>query len=230
MPHDMLPDRDPLDLEAIDRAVRINETKERLREMGMQDMHTNSDCPPEIEESFLSSIELYETVPISTQLEQLKRDGVPVPEPASLDDAALHEALWRIIHALAARCVYLQRTDHLSDRELYTHLFEDSLREEVPIMPKGSGWNNYIDIIGGCSEEDLQINLRFYEDDDGRARWAEEFPEDHIPPREAPPFDRDRLLPKSDTQLDDMRFEQEDELDDSVDFDDEPDPDTKDPH
>ncbi|HMN39523.1 MAG TPA: hypothetical protein PKE29_01670 [Phycisphaerales bacterium] len=187
---------DPLDLGPVDRAIRINEIEQRLEDMGAESMGVSGDCPPDIQEQFLSGVLAYETAPVSCQFDRLVQDGIELPSPDSLDEAALHAKLWEIVHALAARDVYLERTDHLSDRELYEHLWSDSLREEVPIMPAGSGWINHIDILGGCSEEDIQLAQRYYDDEETRRRWAEDFPDDTIPPHEDPPFQRDRLLPR----------------------------------
>ena len=80
------------------------------------------------------------------------------------------------------------------------------------IMRPGSGWRNYIDLIGSGSEEDIEIGLRYYESEEDRRRWAKEFPKDVIPPHEDPPFDRDRLLPKAEEELPEPdEFESEEE-------------------
>lgn len=188
--------RDPLDLDAVDRAIRINELEAQLKDMGLESTGVNDDCPPELHEQYLSGLVQYESAPLSCQFNRLVQDGVELPEPGALDDAALHAKLWEIVHALAKRDVYIVHTDHLSDRELYEHFWSDSLREVVPIMPAGSGWINYIDIIGGCSEEDIQISHRYYDSEESRQHWMKDFPDDVLPPREDPPFQRDRLLPQ----------------------------------
>ena len=188
---------DPLGLDDIDRRIRINELEHELQDRGMQMSDASDDCPPEVHEQFLSNILAYENAPISCLFDALVKDGVELPDPADLDDAALHEKLWEVIRALAARSVFLDRTDHLSDRELYEDLWNDLLREPGPVMPPGSGWINHLDILGGCSEEDMQISLRFYESEEERQRWAKEWPNDVIPPHEDLPYDRDRLLPKA---------------------------------
>jgi len=94
--------------------------------------------------------------------------------------------------------VFIEQTDHLSDRELYTHLWTNSLREETKAMPMvaGSAW--HIELLGGYSEEDMQLFLKYYADDDFRRQWHKDWPKDPIPPHEDPPYDRDRLLPKPD--------------------------------
>jgi hypothetical protein len=39
--------------------------------------------------------------------------------------------------------------------------------------------------------------MRYYADEEERARWAADFPDFPMPPREKPPFDRDRHLPQA---------------------------------
>ncbi len=190
-----MPD-DPLDLESVDQEIRINELEEALEAKGVTSINVDENCPPEVREGFLERMLDFESAPISCQFDALVESGIRMPEPESLDDAAVHAKLWEIIAALAARDVYLDRTNHLSDRALYERLWSDLLREPGPILPAGSGWNNHIDVIGSGSEEDIEIGLRYYDDDDTRRRWATDFPDDAIPPHEDPPFDRDRLLPQ----------------------------------
>src|SRR5438552_225451 len=56
--------------------------------------------------------------------------------------------------------------------------------------------NCHLDVLGGCSEEDLVLQMRYYADESYRAWWDAEFPDFPMPPREKPPFDRDRQLPQ----------------------------------
>jgi hypothetical protein len=190
-------DRDPLDLDAVDREIRINELEERARELGVASGRASPDCAPEVREEFLRNVIDYESAPLDTRFHQLTSEGIALPPPESLDDAALHAKLWEVIRALAARDAYLYHTDHLSDRELYQHLWSESLREQGPIFPPGSGWVNHIDLIGGGSDEDIEIGLRYYDSEESRRHWARDFPKDVIPPHEDPPHDRDRHLPKA---------------------------------
>ncbi|MFN9974759.1 MAG: hypothetical protein ACK58T_33195, partial [Phycisphaerae bacterium] len=113
--------------------------------------------------------------------------GVTLPPPESMDDATLHAKLWELIHALASWSSYLWHTDHLSDRELYTDLWSDILREPVAMFPSGSGWNNHIDMIGSGSDEDIEIGLRFYDDENSREHWRRDFPDMVIPDHEPLP-------------------------------------------
>lgn len=217
LPKDSNSPDDTPDLDDIDRRIRINELEHELLDRGMQLSDASDECPPEVHEQFLSNVLAYESAPISCPFDALVKAGVELPDPADLDDAALHDKLWEVIRALAARSIYLYRTDHLSDRELYADLWNDLLREPGPEMPPGSGWINHLDILGGCSEEDIQIGLRYYEDEEERQRWAKEWPNDVIPPHEDPPYDRDRLLPKAPEpramEFDGEEFESEDDPD-----------------
>ena len=116
--------------------------------------------------------------------------------PKKLDDAALTAKLWEVIHALARLGTFLENTDHLSDRELYAQLWQESLRESTPCLPPGSGWVCHLDLVGSGSDEDSDLYLRYYADERTREHWRGDFPEPEIPPHEDPPFDRDRLLPR----------------------------------
>jgi hypothetical protein len=195
MPDEQIPFEDPLDLDAVDRDIRINELTEQVKDMGATSFHASEECPPDIEEGFLKSIVDFESAPLSSHFEQLVSAGVELPPPDSLDDAALYAKLWEVINALAGQETYLYHTNHLSDRQLYEHLWTDSLREETTIMPAGSGWRCHLDLIGSGSEEDIEIGLRYYDSEEERHRWARDFPKDGIPPHEEPPYDRDRHLP-----------------------------------
>jgi hypothetical protein len=191
---------DPLGLNEVDRRIRSNEREEGLKDGESSYSEVDEGSPDDLPEE-LNHVAAYESAPWGTRFDQLEKAGVELPAPESLDDAALHAKLWEVINKLAELDVTLSHTDHLSDRELYEHLWRDSLREDGPILPPGSGWNCSFDILGGCSEEDIEIMLRYYETEKERQRWAEEFPEDVIPPHENLPFDRDRHLPRSKNEL-----------------------------
>jgi hypothetical protein len=159
----------------------------------MKSREKDSDLMDELEriDRFLEGEE-----PGERPIDVLRQQGVEIPDEASLDDAALHERLWAIINAMAGLGMYLESTDHLSDRELYRYLVTSALVEETILSgsPAG-GW--FLSPIGGCSEEDNEIYLRYYADDDDRESWKADYGRP-FPPKETPPFDRDRLLPAFD--------------------------------
>lgn len=125
-------------------------------------------------------------------LEILAARGLEMPDDAALDDEALHAKLWDVIRGMASLYMYIDSTDHLSDRELYRYLRE-ALKEPTVLSGNPSGaWN--LSPIGGCSNEDNIIYLRYYADEDERKSFREDF-EGEFPAHEEPPYDRDRLLP-----------------------------------
>src|SRR5256885_1082960 len=52
-------------------------------------------------------------------------------------------------------------------------------------------------ILGSGSDEDMELYMKYYSDEEYREKWAKDFPDFVMPPREVPPFDRDKELPKS---------------------------------
>jgi hypothetical protein len=182
---------------------RIEELKRRAEELcdGQMEVGTLDDCPAEIEESFWKYVVDYEEAPSTTHFQQLEMAGVSLPAPDSLNDEELTEKLWEIIHKLALLRVFIGQTNHLSDRELYKHLWTDSLREETKMLPPTANSAWHIEMLGGCSEEDNQLYLKYYADEDWRRQWHKDFPDDPIPAHEDPPYDRDRLLPKADYDM-----------------------------
>jgi hypothetical protein len=150
---------------------------------------------PDDEDEFWERMLAMENGPLTTNFDQLLKTGVELPAPERLDDLQLHRALWNVILALADRRVFIEHTDHLSDRDLYTQLWHRTLREEVPDVDDDDGvW--HVNILGGWSEEDTQVFLRHYADDKWRRDWLEDFPDYEMPPHQDPAYDRDRHLPK----------------------------------
>ena len=182
---------------------RIEDLKRRAEELCGGQMVTgglddySSEVSAEVEEGFWKYVVDYEEAPWTTNFQQLENAGVSLPAPESLTDEELQAKLWEIIQKLALLRVFISQTDHLSDRELYTHLWTDSLREETKAMGMAAGaW--HIELLGSYSGEDMQLFLKYYADDDFRRQWHKDWPKDSIPAHEDPPYDRDRLLPKVD--------------------------------
>jgi len=127
-------------------------------------------------------------------IDVLRLEGMEIPDDdAALSDEAVAAKLTEIAEALAAYGMVLEQTDHLSDRELYRWLVGEALREETILSADGlSTW--HVSPIGGCSEEDNEIYLRYYAEEEDRERWHREFG-DPLPPKEKLPYDRDRFLP-----------------------------------
>ena len=149
----------------------------------------------EMQEKILEQILFMEGGEEKPMFEYLEKEGILLPSPQDLDETQLHSKLWEVINAMALAGHFLASTDHLSDRDLYELLWSDILRQPASISPDPSATFCHIDILGGCSDEDMKIRLKYYADDDERECWESDFPDDEIPPKEPLPYDRDRHLP-----------------------------------
>lgn len=138
----------------------------------------------------------YEEAPWTTNFQQLERAGVSLPAPETLNDQEVTAKLWEVINKLAQMRVFLEETDHLSDRELYATLWSDSLREEVKDVVLDPDSACHIQLLGSGSDEDNPLYLKYYADEKWREDWHKEYPDDPMPDAEDPPYDRDRLLPQ----------------------------------
>jgi hypothetical protein len=179
-----------------DQEKRIARLREELEKLGGGTM-SFSEMPADMEEEFLRHVLEYETAEPTTVYKVLENSGLKLVPPGELDEMSLREKLMELINRMASLGAYLLHTDHLSDRELYDHLYHDSLREEAVLFPENPGYAYIIDLTGSGSEEDNQVYLRYYADEDHRRQWHHDWPDDPMPDHEAPPFDRDRHLPQS---------------------------------
>jgi hypothetical protein len=114
-------------------------------------VHESEDMDPSLREEFWGQVVEFEAAGTTDLTRELKAVGVDVPAPDSLDDEALHSALWAIIEALGRVGVYLDQTDHLSDGELYTVLWGQLLPEEMPALDNRDGSSWHVNILGGCA-------------------------------------------------------------------------------
>ena len=180
-----------------DRKKRIEDLKRRAEELTGGEMVTGEIVPnpPEVEEGFWKQVVEYEEAPWTTHFAQLERAGVSMPAPETLNGQEVTDKLWEVINKLAQLRIFLEDTDHLSDRELYTTLWSDELREETKDILLDQDSACHYQLLSGGSDEDNQLYLKYFADDDWRAWWRKDFPEDPMPEPEDPPYDRDRLLP-----------------------------------
>jgi len=179
-----------------DQEKRIARLRAELEKLGGS-THSLQSMPADLEEEFLRQVLEYETAEPISLFCLLENDGLDLPVPEDLDDAAVKNKLKEISEQMAALGAYLLHTDHLSDRELYHYLYADGLREEAVLFPENASYAYMIDLTGSGSDEDNQVYLKYYADEQQRQRWAQDWPDDVIPDHEDPPFDRDAFLPKS---------------------------------
>ena len=144
---------------------------------------------------FLERVCAFEKAQWGRNFDRLVQLGVEMIPPAELDDAHLRVKFDEVIRALATIHCFLEDTDHLSDRQLYTWLWSDGLREETPDVAHLDGaWHT--SPIGGCTDEDIGIHLKYYASEKERRRWKKQFPNDHLPRHSRLPYNRDKNLPR----------------------------------
>jgi hypothetical protein len=175
---------------------RIAKLREELKKLGGSTVSVEA-MPADMEEEFLRHVLEYETAEPISLFRLLENSGLEILPVDQLDEQSLSIQLSTVIERMASLGAYLLHTDHLSDRELYSYLYDDGLREEAVLFPENPSYAYMIDLTGSGSEEDNQIYLKYYADEEHRKQWSLDWPDDPIPDHEAPPFDRDRHLPQS---------------------------------
>ncbi len=185
-------DFDPEQLERIDRL------KERAAELAGDEMnfYESEDIPPDVQEEFWKQVLMFEEGERAPLFDRLIKAGVELPEPETLNDKQVHEKVWDVIYALQLMNIFLSQTNHLSDRELYTELWTDILREDMMVMPDVPNFHCGLDMLGSYGEEDMYLYLKYYADEKRRREWLKDFPDYEMPEHEDPKFERDHLLPK----------------------------------
>lgn len=175
---------------------RIARLRQEVEKLGGNALSLDS-MPADMEEEFLRHVLEYEKAEAISLLQLLANSGLEVVPPDQLEHETLRVKLKEMIDRMASLGAYVLHTDHLSDRALYEYLYHDGLREEAVLFPENPSYAYMIDLVGSGSEEDNQIFLKYYADEKYREQWATDWPDDRLPEREAPPFDRDRFLPQS---------------------------------
>jgi hypothetical protein len=191
-------------MDVLARKERIDQLKARAEELckGPFSSFMSDECPLEIQEAFWRNVVEIEEGGMTTLAKVLEQGGLELTPADTMTDEQLKTRLWLLIGRMADLRCFLTHTDHLSDHDLYVHLLEVTLKEEIEsavLKPHLNSAYHY-DLIGGGSDEDIQVMLRYYSTEEDREQWHDDFPDDIIPPMSIPPYDRDRLLPKWDEQ------------------------------
>jgi hypothetical protein len=193
---------------------RIEEIKERLMKLsdGQAIIGEAEGMPPELELQFLEHVLAVEEEPTTTCAKLLIEAGIELPPPDDLNEEELHGKLWEVIRGLAEMNTYLEFSDHLSDRDLYTRLWTETLSEPTWDMRGTGNAACHIQMTLGESGEKADDWLVYYADEEDRRRIREEFPDEPLPPRKQRLYDRDRLLPRPEFPPSDEEEEDEDAL------------------
>jgi len=195
------------DLNEPDQEQRIETLRRKLQELH-GDTPLFDSLPEEFdtadfEEQILRQMLEYETSEPITPFILLENAGVTISAPEQLDDTALTPTLQDLIHQLASVGIYLERTNHLTDRELYEHLYNHALRNEARLFPENPDYAYIINLAGldlnnviqSGEPVDIQCYLTYYATKKERKQFSRAFPALSIPSRKPTPSDRDRSCP-----------------------------------
>ena len=172
---------------------RIQNLKQKIRAgIDEQSVFGRTDGPPELEQPFVDAVLAFESCPRRTLLDVLGESAIELPEPEKLTDRELTATLWEVIHALLARFIVIGNTDHLSDRELYTQLWRQTLRQEFVILPRHT---MQIDMTKTGADNDMSIYLKYYATEEQRQLYSQVYPDFKMPEHVEPPRRRDHLIP-----------------------------------
>ena len=117
---------------------------------------------------------------------------IDVPSPEKLTEKALTTKLWQVIHGLLRHAVVLCNTDHLSDRDLYTQLWKETLRKEFT-NPRYH--TLHVDMTQTGADNGMGTYLKYYASEAQRQMYLEVYPDYKMPRHVEPPLRRDHLIP-----------------------------------
>lgn len=142
--------------------------------------------PTSDENEFLASMLAWERAP-ALPISQWFNPPLYLPAPERLNDDELRLELYAVVERLGSRRIYLESTDHLSDRQLYCLIARDILPSHEKMIDLPSNYLNW-----RCLDADLDPEtwLAYYATDEERDLWASENAQP-LPAMLPPPYPRD---------------------------------------
>jgi hypothetical protein len=137
--------------------------------------------PTDAENEFLASMLAWERAP-ALPIAEWFDPPLRLPPPEKLGDDELRRLLYEVIEQLSTQRIYLELTDHLSDRQLYCLIARDILPSHEKKLDLPGNYLNW-----RCLDVDLDPEtwLMYYATEEEREAWAEENLQ--IPPPTCPP-------------------------------------------
>jgi hypothetical protein len=123
-----------------------------------------------------------------TAYRELEKRGCAPPMAEDLTDDDVKRELTNLIWNLADLGVYVESIDHLDDRAAYVDLLS-FCDEPNMFFPDNKSFAHHYSPIGAGTDEDMELYLRYYADDETRESWRKEWG-DPLPPSELPPYPR----------------------------------------
>jgi len=136
---------------------RIGELEEDLQRLagGEAVSWTAPGCPADIRESNLEDILAFESVDSGASLfNGLQDHGVELPLPATLDEFQSAGKVSEVLHALARLRVFLIGFEHMTAREFYSTLWNQTLWEGRYVEKRNLGALTIVDVSHSLSRSD----------------------------------------------------------------------------
>ena len=127
-----------------------------------------------------------------TLLEILTELHIELPRPEKLTNRRLTTKLWEVIQALLGQSIVLGNTDHLSDRQLYTLLRNETFHKHFVISRH---YTLHVDMTKTGIDDGMPIYLKYYASETQRKMYSEFYPGFKMPKHVEPPPRRDHLIP-----------------------------------
>ena len=178
------------------RIATLRATIERILGPGRADVSAKNGL--DNQESFLGMILAYECNINTTIRGRMKeRFCYRPPVPKKVSEAALAETLWTLIENLARVGIFLARTDHLTDAEVYEQLHKNVLPQHIG--PQHIDSSAFTFCMAGMTSnyqnDHADKFLSYYATDEEREKGRFRMKNGELPPKRALVSDRDRRLP-----------------------------------
>ncbi len=136
--------------------------------------------------------ELFECAPWTSGRNILQRRGFEPLRAEEIPEGQVAGRLWELLYALAAHRCFFDFTNAMADDAFYRYLdgWLDEPHQDVPLCLEMNCHHDCSGLEG--SDEFLK-----YADDETRAMYQETDPALVLPPKETPPADRDRFMPRA---------------------------------
>ena len=132
----------------------------------------------------------------TTHFERVVESGMTIPNMQKIPKKKLSRALWRLVERLAELNVYLGFTNHLTDKQLYRQLTEETLHDLLRKDAITDDAAFFLGLINFTTPKGVEVFLRYYANRKEREEFKQLFPEVPLPPASVPPSRRDLFLPK----------------------------------
>lgn len=172
------------DFDALMLNARLRDELEPFVDESLEFMNART-LPTTVENEYLASILAWERAPVLPIGKWFEPELKLAPHD-QLSDEELRRKLYEVIDELYERRIVLERTEHLSDRQLYCLISRDILPSPEKKLDPPTTFLHW-----RCLDEaqDEEAWLRYYATEEEREMWAEQtgLP---LPPASPPPYPR----------------------------------------